>query len=431
MTPRAPAACAVLLTVAALAGCAGPFHDFAEQPGATGTSLRPLWVWERSADGAEAAADFLWPLGGYRADDRHATFRLVPLHVRHARRGEAGPDWDAVTGLLLWCGRDPEDGAYASLFPLGGTLKNRLGKDRIDYVLFPLWSRTAVGATRSTNVLWPVFNRTAGGVHGGKVWPLFGRYRKERDDGTPVSDRRFALWPLVTFHRDGLDTEHPSRLLFVFPLYGSFEGRTRSDRAWLFPFFRHRTIRGNAPREDWKVPFPFVHVGGGEGYRRRDFWPFGGRLQVGGLRRTYALWPLVRRTTREGTEGRDAKTFVLPFYVRTRSWGPDGDPVRSRRLVWPLFARSEGPAGTRSRQILPLLWFRDDTAPGRLFGPLTRLYGVSESGEGGRRVTAAFGAFTSVRRPGRARDWRILGGLLGRETSDGARRRTRFLYVRW
>ncbi len=391
-------------------------------------SLRPLFVWERSVDSEGVRADFLWPLGAWRSDARGSTFRLSPLHVRHERRDGPVPDWDAVTLLLLWTGRDPEAGAYASLFPLGGTLKDRIGKDRIDYALFPLWSRTVVGETRSHNFLWPFFNRTTGAVRGGKFWPLCGRYRKAREDGTPVSDRWFCLWPFVTVHRDGLDPETPSRLLFFFPFYGAFDGRSRTDRAWLFPFFRHRVERGNHPREDWKVPFPFVHVGGGEGYRRRDFWPFGGRLTIGNLRRTYAIWPLVRRETRDAPEGRDAKTFVLPFYIASKAWDAQGEPARSRRLVWPLYGRSAGSGGARA--VLPLLWFADDTPPGRLFGPLLRLYGSSTSAGGAQRVTAAFGMFTSVRKPGERRQWRILGGLLGREEAVG-RRRTRFLFIRW
>ncbi|MBI4230274.1 MAG: hypothetical protein HY608_05500, partial [Planctomycetes bacterium] len=375
-------------------------------------------------------ADFLWPLGAYRSDGERSSFRLTPLHVRHTRPDGPGPDWDAVTLLLLWTGRDPEAGGYASLFPLGGTLKDRIGKDRIDYVLFPLWSRTVVGETRSHNVLWPFFNRTTGAVRGSKAWPLYGRYRKSREDGTPVSDRRFFLWPFVTFHRDGLDRQTPSRLLFLFPFYGSFEGRVRSDRAWLFPFFRHRVQRGSQPREDWKMPFPFVHIGWGEGYRRRDFWPFAGRLTVGDLRRTYAIWPLIRHETRSSSEGRDAMTFVLPFYIASKAWDAQGEPARSRRLVWPLYGRSAGPGGARSRAVLPLLWFADETPPGRLFGPILRLYGASTSGDGTRRVTALFGIFTTVRSPGEGLQWRLLGGLLGREEAGG-RRRTRFLFVRW
>lgn len=435
MRPR-PLLAALLL---ALSGCSGPLVEWRDDPGETPAApparkvraARPLFYWEREPAKPLSKAWFLWPLGSYRADEKERTFRLIPLYMRRVRNVEEGKDWDTVTLLLIFSGSDPKRGGYFAFFPIGGTFKNLLFKERIDFALFPLYGRVREGGNDSVNVLWPIFNRTKGPIQGWKVFPFYGRYRKRSEAGELLYDRRFWIWPFVTRHENGLETGRPTLLRFYFPFHGSIEGPSVSDRSWLFPFFKRKEEKGDAPRVDWKAPWPFVHVGNGKSYRRRDFWPFYGHLATGGSDRRYWIWPLFRKQRQVNDAGEHRAFFALPFYWRSSTRSPQGEVARSMRKVWPLYGRQRAKDGSGITEVLSPLWFNDRIGLTELFGPFWRLWAREIDPSGERRVSAGFGLYRSRRAgAGEPADWKLLGGLLGRETKDG-KRRTRLLFLLW
>ena len=60
--------------------------------------------------------------------------------------------------LPLWfSGRAATGEKYAALFPLGGVIREFLGRDRIEFWLFPIFLKHHVNQVKSRNWLWPVF----------------------------------------------------------------------------------------------------------------------------------------------------------------------------------------------------------------------------------------------------------------------------------
>ncbi len=424
-----------------LSGCSNAFVEWeTREDGGKNRAVRPIFSYEHerfpqtpdTAPGVRSRGTFLWPLGHYRADLATSTFRFFPFYMRHARANEKGPDWDSATLLLLWRGSDPADGPYTGLFPLGGTFKNLFFKDRVDFFLFPLYARVRENASDSHNLLWPFFNATGGEVRGWKAWPLYGRYRKENEAGTPLYDRRFWLWPFFTWHRNNLDLERPASLFFFFPFYGRSEGPSLSQRTVLWPFFRHRVERGHSPREDWRAPWPFVQVGDGKDYRRRDFWPVYGRLTTGKLDRTWWLWPIFRDERQVSEESATRRSFVIPFYWHVTEQGKDGETTLSRFKLWPFYGKRLEKDGSRQTEALSLLWFTDPGGLESAVAPFWRLYWHAKSPAGEERLAFGFRLLYDGRRAGPdvPYDWNVLGGLFGRATTDG-KRRTRFLYHLW
>jgi hypothetical protein len=417
---RKPLAGACLLSLLLLGGCAGPIVEFESTPEHTRRAIRPIVFYERTlspdptnktGQAVQIRASFLWPLGSYRSDPERSRFRFLPFHFQQTRRHPEGPDRNAITGMLFFHGTHPTEGRYAALFPAGGTLKNLFFKDRIDFFAFPSYAQVRTQHYRSHNLLWPIFNRTEGAVRGWKVWPLAGRYRKAKEDGTPLYDRRFYLWPLVTDHRNALDTDAPSRLFLLFPVYGSRQGRSLSERTWLFPLFKHRVEmeKGTRIREDWRVPFPFVQLGSGADYLRRDFWPVYGRHRIGAIDRTFVLWPIFRKEHREEEGRRDRKFFALPIHWHGRRWDAQGHLVASHDKWWPLYASRLKEDGSRKMEWLSPLWFEDRFGLDELLGPFWRLYASETSPQGERKRSILFGILRQRKTPDGKSDWSLLG----------------------
>ena len=69
------------------------------------------------------------------------------------------------------------------------------------------------------------------------------------------------------------------------------------------------------------MPWPFVQVGDGKEYRRRDFWPLYGHLTAGRLDRTYWLWPFFRDEHQVSEESATHRSFFIPFYWHVEEQG--------------------------------------------------------------------------------------------------------------
>ena len=92
------------------------------------------------------------------------------------------------------------------LVPFYGHLKNRLLRDEIFFVMFPIYSETRKRDVVTDNYLYPVFDlRQGDGLHGWQFWPLVGAGTQGRDHCRPTDlatsrpcghDRHFALWPI-------------------------------------------------------------------------------------------------------------------------------------------------------------------------------------------------------------------------------------------
>lgn len=414
-------------------GCSNTLVEWETKDGAKRRAVRPVFSYEKKEEIPKSRGTFLWPLGHYRADLDTRRFIFFPFYMRHGRANADGPDWDSATMLLLWRGTDPADGPYTGLFPLGGTFKNLFFKDRVDFALFPLYVRARAGKGDSHNVLWPFLNVTRGPTHGWKLWPLYGRYRKETDEGSPLYDRRFWLWPFFTHHRNELNREKPFSLFFFFPFYGRIEGSSVSQTSVLWPFFKHRIERGPAERDDWSAPWPFVRVGSGADYRRRDFWPFYGHLTMGALDRTYWIWPFFRDEKQIREESATRRSFLIPFYWHVEEQGKEGQTVLSRLKVWPFYGKRLEKDGGRQTEVLSPLWFTDPGGVESVLAPFWRLYWHAKSPAGEERLAYGFRLLWDGRRKGPdvPYDWKVLGGLFGRATGEDGRRRTRFLYHLW
>jgi hypothetical protein len=328
------------------------------------------------ADGGRVSnLELLHPLAEWRSRPERSSLRLTPFADRsvrfepearepearepearepEAREPEAreleaselaaeGSGRDRWTVGLAFGGRTGEGERYGGLFPLAGVAKQRFGRERIEFLLFPLFgrSRDRHGFVR-THVLWPFFSFGKGGGRSlWRIWPFYGRDVREGE-----WDRRFALWPFLHWRteRPGEPTERRVRLVLPFygearseharsrfvlgPLYMSAEndrtGARSLDIAW--PFFR----KAETPaREDFA------------GARELKVEPLF-RLRLGpGYERVSHLFGLYdrQRSDREGVRFEALRVLFVNRFEHQEEVA-SGDS-RTRRDLWPLWSQRE------------------------------------------------------------------------------------------
>ena len=305
-------------------------------------TLRPLAA--RLERPGASDLELLHPFAGWRVRPDRTRMRVTPFAERTFRTDASadseGPRW--ILGPAFG-GRTETGERYGGLFPIAGVAKQRFGKERIEFLLFPLFgrSRDESGFVR-THVLWPFFSfGRGGGRELVRFWPFYGRDRRAGE-----WDRRFALWPFLHWRteRPGEPTEQRVRLVLPFwgesrtaharsrfvlgPLYmKSEDGRTGAyslDVAW--PFYRRSETparEGFSGASQLKLE-PFFHRRLGPDYERRSF----------GL----GAWDHLR-TEREGVRTESLRVFFANRFERVEELATGDGLVR--RDVWPLFSRRE------------------------------------------------------------------------------------------
>jgi hypothetical protein len=324
-------------------------------------AFRPLFDVRVEHEGrAEATTELqaLWPLILYRKRPDEFRVRLFPVfHYTDYRHPDGVRDVDWALLPLVFGGTADRQGSYCAVFPLGGVLEGLLGKDRIEFVLFPLFAHARDGEHRSWNVLWPFFQYGHGGGRTSyRAWPLFGRKWKEGS-----YHREFLFWPLVVHQREREGLERPTESWFFLPFYGNQQTPFGRIQYWLFPFFSYQRNErpGNRFRE-WNAPYPFFSVAYGDRRRKVSLFPFWGRNVVDRTESIFALYPFywsLRETTGTSVERR---YWVLPFYW-SRDLAPSGGEGGRERFVklWPFLDYELGAEGVSRVRALSPLWFRD------------------------------------------------------------------------
>ncbi len=401
---------------------AGPFFEMAQSTqGWRLAAFRPFFSSVADPERGKARRDYLWPLAASRTiGDEEASRYLIFFSFKH---GAKQPDRRYRFWLLPFYfeGRDRQGERYRAIFPLGGTIREFLGRDEVSFVLFPLRSTSRLNDLETGNWLWPFISRTEGeGTARHRVFPLYGRSIREGQ-----YDKRFVLWPFwsdVRYETSG----SAGRGFLLFPLYGHM--RLENQESWwvLPPFFRYATgARGTR----LLAPWPFIQRETGP-VEKLYLWPLWGHKKAYNHERTFYLWPIIWDEHTERLGERQDRFMVAPFYVSSAS-GVSNRPPRERSVkLWPLFSyrRVEDRSRFKALDLWPLA---ESPQVERNWAPFWTLYSSARVAENTDREVL-WGLHRDQRRGAESRywslfplwDWRrergrtswaVLKGLLGRE----------------
>jgi len=312
----------------------GPLIDFETQGGQKKFSLRPLYSRRWLDPGDYAYSEFLYPLASKESSEDHSFFqglRLLSYDFGGTEEKEKG---SFQLFPFIFSGEDKDKGEYFAVFPIGGKMYNRLGREEIRFTLFPLYSKTLKKGTTVTNVLWPFFAGISGENESGfKAWPLFGFSEK---DG--VYRKRMFLWPVFFDYRLALNTDNPMHRKAAFPFYIREDSPQYSSRIVLWPFFRHVENR-KKDYEEWEFPWPIFRIARGSGKNATTFLPFFADERSKDSRKRWFLWPIYKIEETESDIYYRRRSRVLFFLYSNleETLYIEGAFPKKRVALWPLF----------------------------------------------------------------------------------------------
>lgn len=380
---------------------AGPFlFSKTAADGAVTSGFRPFWVQtkEPAPAGTLRSGLALYPLFTYRADSETYAWSLLELIKRSGRKdGAPAPqsmleDGEAFDIWPFWFSRttrDPET-SYRALFPIAGTIKSRLGFDRLSWTLFPFYVQSQKRGATTTSTPWPFIRTTRGAAHGFALWPLFGwqeRPGESRDE--------FYLWPLGYNNTrqpaaDAPAGTAPSRQIGALPFYtrSTSPGFINEDYLWPFFGYTDRTIphRYHETRYFW----PFFVQGHGDERTVNRWGPFYTHSVIKGTDKTWIAWPFYRRAhwTTEGIAQQKTQfLYFLYWSLEQRSaTNPALAPAHVRH-VWPFVSTWDNGAGRRQTLALsPFeVFFPGNTKIREVWSPLFALYRYDQRAPGNER----------------------------------------------
>jgi len=259
---------------------------------------------------------------------------------------------------------DPNEN-YTAYGPFYGHLKHRFFRDEINYVMFPLYSKTRKKDVVTQNYVYPIFHlRHGDALEGWQVWPLVGYEQKGVTWRTnlfgdvvaiPGHRSSFALWPIYFNQINGIGTPDLGREYGVIPAFSILRSPGRDSTTVLFPFFSRVDDRDKMYRE-WDAPWPLIVFARGPGKYTTRVFPIYSHAYSTNLQSDFWFWP-VYKYGRAHAEGFDRRRTRILFYLYSHidEKNTETGAVRRRTDFWPLFKYSQDLHGNSRLQVLALI----------------------------------------------------------------------------
>lgn len=342
---------------------AGPFlFRKPTTDGGTAQGFRPFWARVDNAAGEFRAGYFLYPLFSYTVDENTYKWSLFELVRRTDRRASAAPARSVFEQqgefeiFPFWFARDTGDPemSYRALFPIYGTIKNKLTFERLSWTLFPFYVENEKRGAVTTSTPWPFIRVTRGAAHGWGVWPFFNYVERPG-----VSRAAYYLWPLgynVTRQPTADDPPGtaPRRDVGALPFWARSTGPGYVNQDYLWPFFGYTDRTAPVRYSERRYFWPLLVQGRGDERTVSRWGPFYTHSVIKGYDKTWYAWPLVRRAqwTDEGVDRDRTQLLYFLYWSETqRAAGRTNAPPARLTHVWPLYSHWDNGAGRLQWQV--------------------------------------------------------------------------------
>lgn len=321
---------------------------------------------------------FLYPLGTSHNEPNHL-YWTAPMglfnydtfynHRKVYRQGNFFPFYFFRSGFGT-------SNDYAAIWPLGGTVRNFLGKEEARWFLWPLWVKTKNSGTINYWYPWPFINYRCGTSHGLAIYPLGGHFFQKN-----VYDERYFLWPLgyryINFERQELKKG-------FLPFYAYERSPNVRDLSIIWPIWGHR--KENKPAyEEHRILWPLWVKGHGD-IRYVNRWaPFytHSENKKRHYKKTWYLWPFIKEQYWHENDIHIHQEQFLYFIFWHQEQKSDKNPKFLAKKIhfWPIYSYWDNGQGHEQMQMLsPFEVFFPNNAMVRdIYTPLFALYRYDEN----------------------------------------------------
>ncbi len=369
----------------------GPLY-YSEQRESTHTWAIPPLTISHAEDPATDSEefDFAYPVLTYARFGAEYRWQFFQLFSFAGGRNPDASDTHRFTLFPFYFQQRSSDTNqnYTAFFPIYGHLDHRLFRDRIDFVLFPLYSKTWKKDIITYNAPYPFFHlRHGDGLKGWQLLPFAGHEHKEvtrQTNGFGEArvigghDSRFVLWPLYTQSTNGIGD--PEGLVIqhaLIPFYSLYRSKPRDSTSWLWPLGITHTQDREKKYDEWDAPWPLIEFAHGEGKTERRVWPFFSRARNQSLVGNWYLWPLYKynRITAAPLD-RDRTRILFFLYSRINLRNTETGDSSQRTDFLPFFTHRRDLNGNERLQVLSIIepFFPTSRKIERDYAPLYSLW---------------------------------------------------------
>jgi len=346
---------------------AGPFYYSQHAERETQMALPPFYCQTLTPDVGWTEWEVFYPIIDYRRFGSEYRLQIVEFlsfsggnteQERAVRRFTLFP--------IYFRQRSPDTNLnYTAVVPFYGDLKNRLFRDDIKFVLFPLYSETRRRDVVTDNYLYPIFHLRHGDqMTGWQVWPLTGVEHKTPTSRTNYMeevevdggyDRFFAVWPFYLTSRSGLGTTNPATTFTMMPFYNRLRSPSRDETSYGWPIGCNSIDDREKKYVEHDVLWPFVVRARGSKEVTRYF-PFYSRAHNLSLRSDFYAWPIYKFNRLESAPLDRRRTRILYFlYSDTVEKNTGSGEFKRRVDFWPFYTFGRDLDGNRRLQALALV----------------------------------------------------------------------------
>src|SRR6266513_6157814 len=344
---------------------AGPLISYEQRETQTQWVLSPLFSYTHDEGDDVAEFDLAYPLLTY--DRFGAEYRFQILQVFSFSGGQNQQE-NVQKRFTLFPSYFPHHSAdpdlhYKALVPFFGRMKNRLFRDELRFVLFPLYSQSRKKDVVTDNYLYPFFHlRHGDALRGWQFWPLTGYEHKNVTTRTNREgavetlggfDKFFALWQVFFNQRLDIGAENPAHHQALLPLYSYLRSPQRDSTTLFWPLGVTVTDDRAKKYREVGAPWPLIVFARGEGKTANRIWPLFSRAKTPILESDFFLWPLYKYNRAHAPPLDRRRTRILFFlYSDLVEKNEETGTALQRTDLWPLFTAKRDHNGNERLQLL-------------------------------------------------------------------------------
>jgi len=288
-----------------------------------------------------------WAGGKSQTENTNSRFTIFPLYFQ--QRNKVDPSQD-----------------YTAFAPFAGHLKNRLFRDDIRFIMFPIYSETRKKDVVTGNYLYPIYHQRHGNnLTGWQVWPFVGSEYKgvtyktnQLDEAEVIGGHHhyFAGWPIYFHNWDGLGTTNAQESLTVVPFYHQVRSPLRDSTSYGWPLGYSIIDDREKKYQETQYLGPFVVFANGEGKTTSRVFPFYSLAKGGSKESEWYLWP-VYKVNRLHADLLERERLRILFFLYSDTVEKNTNSGESLRHVdcFPLFSARREMDGKERLQVLSLI----------------------------------------------------------------------------
>jgi len=345
----------------------GPLYYSQEVGSQDQWALPPFFCYTRTPDVDWTEWEFLYPVVDYRRFGPEYRLQIMEFFSFSGGPEPSQTDIHHFTLFPIYFQQRATDTNlnYTAVVPFYGHLVNRLFRDDIKFIMFPLYSETRKKDVVTDNYLCPIFDLRHGNqLTGWQFWPLVGVEHKAptlmTNEWKDVStnggyDKFFALWPFYFKSRNGLGTTNPSTSLTVVPFYDHGKSTIREQTSYGWPLGYNVIDDHEQGYSERDLFYPFIVNAHGSKTVHRVF-PFYSRAHNKDIESDFYLWPVYKVNRLHAPPLDRERTRILFFlYSDIHETNSESGSWTRRADFWPFYTYHRDADGSQRLQALTIL----------------------------------------------------------------------------